>query len=188
MKIFRQIIKFLVPNSNWLGHLLVLLFMSNFLLGHLINCCVIFGTEQLEESLCKAKVCPNYGRCKIDENGFYAKCVCPTDCSTDTNDLDDLTNNVVNLPPSISVTSFRQSREEPPSDKKLKIKKINSKHKDSPLSSAVASTNELFNHMVCGSNGQDYKNFCELKKHSCRQNRDNKVFYFGKCSKFIQFL
>jgi hypothetical protein len=192
MKIYRQIIKFLVPYSNWLGHLLVLLFLSNFLFVQLIECCVIFGTEQLEESLCKAKVCANYGRCKIDEKGFYAKCVCPTDCSGEGNDLEDLTSNVVNMPASISAAVLRQSRTEKLSGggggKALKKKRLNPKYKGSALSSAMASTNELFNHMVCGSNGQDYKSFCELKKHSCRQNRDNKIFYFGKCSKNIFIL
>ena len=43
-------------------------------------CCIVFGPEQLEMNLCRNKVCPNYGRCKIDENGFFAKCYCPKEC------------------------------------------------------------------------------------------------------------
>ncbi|XP_064642356.1 agrin-like isoform X19 [Lineus longissimus] len=34
---------------------------------------------------------------------------------------------------------------------------------------------------VCGVNGVDYKNLCELKKTSCLQMKDIKVKYYGKC-------
>jgi hypothetical protein len=197
MKIYRQIIKFLAPCSiNGPGHLFMLLFtlLSLLRVDLLIECCVIFGTEQLEESLCKTKVCPNYGRCKIDENGFFAKCVCPTECSAGGSDASsadidyDLANSVVNLPPSISLNSLRSNRNnknEKKKKKRLNIKYASSLSLYSDTSQPVADAHELFKHTVCGSNGQDYKNFCELKKHSCRQNRENKIFYFGKCSKLI---
>lgn len=35
---------------------------------------------------------------------------------------------------------------------------------------------------VCGTDGKDYSNFCELKKHSCKNNREIKIAYFGKCN------
>jgi hypothetical protein len=177
MKIYRKIIKFLAPERP--NDLFVLYFLTLGLVleWHNVHCCVIFGTEQLEESLCKTKVCANYGRCKIDENGFFAKCVCPTDCSTDSpSDVDyDLAHSVVNLPASIA-SAVRNGA----GGKTLKKKKRLNGGKGG---GSVAAVSELFNQVVCGSNGQDYKNFCELKKHSCRQNRESKIFYFGKCSK-----
>ena len=47
-----------------------LLFISVFLLTNkygIVYNCIVYGTEQLEQNLCKSKVCPNYGKCKIDE-------------------------------------------------------------------------------------------------------------------------
>ena len=36
---------------------------------------------------------------------------------------------------------------------------------------------------VCGNDGQDYKNWCELRMASCNTMREIKVKYYGKCSK-----
>jgi coxsackievirus/adenovirus receptor len=36
---------------------------------------------------------------------------------------------------------------------------------------------------VCGVNGVDYKNVCELKKASCLGHKEIKVKYYGKCGK-----
>jgi hypothetical protein len=47
---------------------------------HFINCCIVIGSEHLEQTLCKSKICPYYGKCVIDENGFFPKCVCPIEC------------------------------------------------------------------------------------------------------------
>ncbi|CAF0717274.1 unnamed protein product [Brachionus calyciflorus] len=40
----------------------------------------------------------------------------------------------------------------------------------------------LLNRIICGSDGNDYENFCELKKFSCKMNREIKIAYFGKCN------
>lgn len=122
-----------------------------------INSCIVIGPEQLEQSLCKSKVCPNYGKCKIDENEFYAKCVCPDEC-----DITDFTS----APQMFMINDDTNS--------------LNYKSRE-------VLANELFSQTVCGSDGRDYENFCELKKESCRLNREIKIFYFGKCSKIILF-
>lgn len=41
---------------------------------------------------------------------------------------------------------------------------------------------------VCGSNGQTYSSFCELKRQNCVYNRDVHVQHDGACGKFIIFL
>jgi hypothetical protein len=138
-----------------------------------INCCVIYGTGQLEQSLCKSKTCPNYSVCKIDENGFYAKCVCPTECDVavglDNVDalLDELKAHSVHLPAKV-----------------LRLRHYYSKKKKKRVNANLAQ--ELINnHVVCGTNGLDYRNFCELKKHSCRSGREIQLFHYGKCSKIF---
>lgn len=35
---------------------------------------------------------------------------------------------------------------------------------------------------ICGTDGKDYLNFCELKNYSCKKNREIKIAYFGKCN------
>lgn len=161
----------------------------------LIQSCVIYDTEQLESSLCKNKVCGNYGTCKIDENGFYAKCVCPSECSLSEMVDNDLSKNVINIPPAISARMAK-------SDNKISSRSYDdqivfgvgrksimtvqtSKQKRRNQNNQVY---ELFNQVVCGSNGIDYRNFCELKKHSCKQNKQVKIYYFGKCSNKTPFI
>ena len=36
---------------------------------------------------------------------------------------------------------------------------------------------------VCGNDGQDYNNWCELRMASCKTMKEIKVKYYGKCSK-----
>jgi len=43
--------------------------------------------------------------------------------------------------------------------------------------------NELLGQTVCGNDGNNYKNFCELQRESCLSNKEIKIFYYGKCSK-----
>ena len=43
--------------------------------------------------------------------------------------------------------------------------------------------NELLSQTVCGNDGNNYKNFCELQRESCLSNKEIKIFYYGKCSK-----
>ena len=132
-----------------------LLFISVFLLTNkygIVYNCIVYGTEQLEQNLCKSKVCPNYGKCKIDEVNFFAKCVCPSEC-----DLNDLNS-------SPQMFMIKDEDDKP----RQKTKEI--------------ITNELFSQTVCGNDGRDYTNFCELKKESCESNKEIKIFYFGKCS------
>ena len=38
---------------------------------------------------------------------------------------------------------------------------------------------------VCGNDGQDYANWCELRLASCKTMREIKVKYYGKCSKLL---
>lgn len=40
----------------------------------------------------------------------------------------------------------------------------------------------LLNGVICGSDGNDYESFCDLKKYSCRSNKEVKLSYFGKCN------
>jgi hypothetical protein len=65
-----------------------IIFYYILLLSPQYNCCIVIGIDQLEKTLCKTKACPNYSRCKIDENGYYAKCYCPFDC--DINDVNSM--------------------------------------------------------------------------------------------------
>ena len=37
---------------------------------------------------------------------------------------------------------------------------------------------------VCGSDGRDYANVCELRRHSCRQMRDIHVRFGGACGEY----
>lgn len=50
-----------------------------FLLKNL-HACVIIGTDQLEQNLCRKKICPNYSRCKVDEKKLFTQCVCSNEC------------------------------------------------------------------------------------------------------------
>ena len=43
---------------------------------------------------------------------------------------------------------------------------------------------ELFATRVCGTDGEDYLNFCVLKQKSCELKKDIGIYEFGKCSKF----
>ena len=114
------------------------------------NCCIVIGIDQLEKTLCKTKACPNYSRCKIDENGYYAKCYCPFDCDiNDVNSMIQMFSTPFNYTNSLS--SFKT---------------------DQP---------------VCGTNGKDYRNFCDLQKESCDENNEIKIAYLGKCGKFLDF-
>lgn len=145
-----------------------------------VNNCIVYGSEQLEASLCKSKNCPFYGKCKIDESGFYAKCVCPDECD---------------LSSTSQVFVFSDYEYEPSSSSSGP----SSSPSNSILNRAIASsstssnkgqkskeliTNELFSQIVCGSDGVDYKNFCQLKKESCQLSKEIKVYYFGKCSTY----
>ena len=43
--------------------------------------CIVFGLGDLEKKLCRSKICPNYGECRIDDtSGNSAKCYCPKEC------------------------------------------------------------------------------------------------------------
>ena len=108
------------------------------------NCCIVIGIDQLEKTLCKTKACPNYSRCKIDENGYYAKCYCPFDC--DINDV----NSMIQM----FATPFNYTNS------------LASFKTDQP---------------VCGTNGKDYRNFCDLQKESCDENNEIKIAFLGKC-------
>lgn len=114
------------------------------------NCCLVIGIDQLEKSLCKSKACPNYSKCKIDENGFYAKCYCPYDC-----DLNDLNSMLLMFATAINRTYILNIRTD---------------------------------QTVCGTNGKDYRNFCELQREACNENYDIKIAYLGKCGKREQQL
>ncbi len=37
---------------------------------------------------------------------------------------------------------------------------------------------------VCGSDGQDYNNQCEMRRTACREMKDIRVKYFGKCGEY----
>ena len=38
---------------------------------------------------------------------------------------------------------------------------------------------------VCGSDGKDYVNQCEMRRAACREMKDVRVKYFGKCGKIL---
>ena len=128
----------------------------------LTSSCIVISPEQLEKNLCRSKVCPNYGKCVIDENGFFAKCVCPSECDYSTAS-------------SPSGSSSSSSQIEPYSG----FSRKETKHK----ADRESISSELFSQTICGSDGKNYNNFCELKQQSCLQNKEIKIFYFGKCSK-----
>ena len=59
--------------------LIVLCFVDN------VFSCIIQTKDELEQNYCKNMICPNYGKCKIDENRLYSlshtKCVCSAECN-----------------------------------------------------------------------------------------------------------
>lgn len=123
--------------------LIVFLHFISFL--NIYTCCIVIGIDQLEKSLCKSKACPNYSKCKIDENGYYAKCYCPYDC--DLNDLNSMLE-MFETPLNYTSSSMINIRTDQP---------------------------------VCGTNGKDYANFCELQKEACKENSAIRIAYLGKC-------
>lgn len=40
---------------------------------------------------------------------------------------------------------------------------------------------------VCGNDGVDYPNMCEMRRAACRQMKDIRVKYYGKCGKWLCF-
>jgi hypothetical protein len=153
--------------------------LNNFLLT---AACILHGTEQLEVSLCKAKSCPYYGKCRIDESGFYAKCACPEEC-----DLTDLSSTS-----QLFVSGYDSGEQQTEHDagvvasrrtKAVAMPTTTTPSMGQSRSKELLVTNELFAQVVCGSDGLNYKNFCQLKKESCKMSRDIKIYYFGKCSK-----
>ena len=119
--------------NNWLRLLINLLFLTT----RFGDCCIIIGTEQLEQNLCKTKVCSNYGKCRIDESRLVPECVCPVDCEED---------DFVSM-----------------------------------LSDWLKHVNLTRDELVCGSDGKDYKDFCQLRKMSCEQNKEIKIVHVGNC-------
>lgn len=158
--------------ENYLCTLLLILSLS----GSVITC-IVYGTEQLEESLCKSKMCPFYAKCKLDEHSFVAKCICPDECG-DIEELTSIKNAAIAAAASqlymITGSNSGKTFEINVSDRSFSI----SKSREDVLRSLFAKT-------VCGNDGKDYENFCELKKESCRSSRDIKIFYFGKCSNYF---
>lgn len=144
----------------------ILIILAN--LTNLILNCIVYGTEQLEESLCKTKSCPFYGKCKIDEHGFVAKCICPNEC-----DLSDLTSGGASQLFMIGDYEINNNQHQAIGNIAAAVK------------SKEEITSSLFGQTVCGSDGFNYKSYCDLKKESCKSSREIKIFYFGKCSKFI---
>lgn len=145
-----------------------------------VKTCIVYGTEQLEESLCKSKMCSFYSKCKLDEHSFVAKCICPDDCG-DIEELTSIKNAVIAAAASqlymITGSTLGQTFEISGLDRPFSL----TKSREDILRS-------LFGKTVCGSDGKDYENFCELKKESCRSSRDIKIFYFGKCSNYFIYL
>lgn len=47
--------------------------------------CIISTKDELEQNYCKSTTCPNYGKCKMDENRLYSlshtKCICSAECT-----------------------------------------------------------------------------------------------------------
>lgn len=144
----------------------VLCFLNNFYL----YLSIVILPEQLERNLCRSKVCPNYGKCVIDENNFFAKCICPSEC--------DHTDNSHNINYGAKSTNrYFNKRFFNHQENSLDKKDTKSKHHDKESIS-----NELFSQTICGNDGKNYKSFCDLKQQSCLQNKEIKIFYFGKCS------
>ena len=109
--------------------------------------CILLEIEGLEQNLCKTmKPCKHYASCKMDEKGFFTKCVCNEECH---------------------ISEFKFALE----NLDLKI-------------TLNYSLNELFVKKICGSDGEDYENFCELRKQSCKTQKDISIYQFGKCGKF----
>lgn len=146
-----------------------------------IQTCIVYGTEQLEESLCKSKSCPFYAKCKLDEHSFVAKCVCPEECDEllITNEMASIRAAASSQLFMIGASSNTNTNSGGDEDEAARNQQLVSmKSKEEIMSS-------LFGKTVCGSDGIDYESFCELKKESCRSSRDIKIFYFGKCSKYL---
>jgi hypothetical protein len=142
----------------------------------LVNCCIFYGKEQLELNLCRSKKCPFYGKCKIDEINFTAKCVCPINCDEDEK-------------VSLAMTSDHQDVNTDPNMASLSSNENWYKRRHRKDADAAASiVNNAFKQSICGTDGQDYANYCHLKKQSCLQNKQVKIFYFGKCSKILIFI
>ena len=100
--------------------------------------------------------------------------------------MTELNTNVVHMPVQLgagrNTAPARTGRNQNKFGKKKRLNHLRGRDRHENL---LAATSELLNHLVCATNGQNYKNFCELKKASCHQNREMKIFYFGKCSKLL---
>lgn len=147
--------------------------------------CIVYGTEQLESNLCKSKTCPFYGKCKLDEQSFIAKCVCQDEC-TEIEEISNIKNAAVAAAASqlfmIAGTMSEHGETISSNDYEANISGRSTLAIPKTRQKIISS---LFNHTVCGTDGLDYENFCELKKESCRSSRDIKIFYFGKCSNYL---
>ncbi len=120
--------------------LLINIFLFNLNENHKQTCfgCIIIGTEQLEHNLCRTKVCPNYSKCKINENLLVPECYC-SEGSCNPNDYVEM------------------------------------------LVSSLKNVNISQTQVVCGNDGKDYENFCQLRQASCKQNKEIKIAYIGPC-------
>ena len=119
-------------------NIIILLFSKNAL------SCIIIGTDRLEQNLCEKKVCPNYGKCKIDNENSqlsFTKCVCSNEC-----DISDTS--------SMLLPDYLKSN-----------------------GMTLLSINEP----VCGSDGKNYANACNLRFSSCEQRTDIRIMHIGKC-------
>lgn len=160
----------------------LLLFLISHLFGTVFTC-IVYGTEQLEDSLCKSKACPFYAKCKLDEHSFVAKCVCPDECSG-FGELSNIKNAAVSAAASqlLMIAGSAAGSTNAGSDYEVSTfgrAGFNATKKREDI------INSLFGKTVCGSDGIDYESFCDLKKESCRTSREIKIFYFGKCSNFF---
>ncbi len=124
-----------------------ILFLSNCI--YFINCCIVIGSEHLEQTLCKSKLCPYYGKCVIDENGFFPKCVCSNEC--------DLSEFNINYNPQY-------------------------KRQNDMIQNELVISQDI---KICGNDGNDYKNICELKKQSCNHQKDIRIHFLGGCGNLL---